>query len=46
MPSDFLTMIPFIAAYVVVILVSASPARARRVAAPAKLGEPYSRAER
>ncbi len=45
-PSDFLTMIPFIAAYAVVILVSASPARARRVAAPAALGEPYSREER
>jgi ABC-type uncharacterized transport system permease subunit len=45
-PSDFLAMIPFIAAYVVVILFSASPARARRVAAPAALGVPYSREAR
>ncbi len=45
-PSDFLTMIPFVAAYLVVVLVSASPARARRVAAPAALGEPYRREER
>ena len=45
-PSDFLTMIPFIAAYVVVVLVSASPSRARRVAAPAALGAPYSRESR
>ncbi len=42
-PSDFLRMIPFIAAYLVVILVSASPTRARRVAAPAALAQPYSR---
>jgi ABC-type uncharacterized transport system permease subunit len=39
-------MIPFIAAYLVVVAVSASPARARRVAAPAALGVPYSREER
>ncbi|MCX6522015.1 MAG: ABC transporter permease [Actinobacteria bacterium] len=45
-PSDFLTMIPFVAAYLVVVLVSASPTRARRVAAPAALGEPYRREER
>lgn len=45
-PSDFLTMIPFVAAYVVVILVSASPTRARRVAAPAALAQPYNREER
>jgi ABC-type uncharacterized transport system permease subunit len=45
-PSDFLSMLPFVAAYVVVVAVSASPARARRVAAPAALGEPYSREER
>jgi ABC-type uncharacterized transport system permease subunit len=45
-PSDFLAMIPFVAAYVVVILASASPSRARRVAAPAALGEPYSREAR
>jgi simple sugar transport system permease protein len=45
-PSDFLTMIPFIAAYLVVVAVSASPSRARRVAAPAALGEPYRREER
>ena len=45
-PSDFLNMIPFIAAYVVVIVVSASPSRARRVAAPAALGEPYARESR
>jgi ABC-type uncharacterized transport system permease subunit len=45
-PSDFLAMIPFVAAYVVVILASASPSRARRVSAPAALGEPYSREAR
>ena len=45
-PSDFLKMIPFIAAYLVVILVSASPTRARRVAAPASLAQPYSREAR
>lgn len=45
-PSDFLAMIPFIAAYLVVIAVSASPTRARRVAAPAALGTPYHREER
>jgi ABC-type uncharacterized transport system permease subunit len=44
--SDFLSMIPFVAAYLVVILASASPSRARRVAAPAALGEPYSREAR
>ena len=43
---DFLAMIPFIAAYVVVIVLSASPQRARRVAAPAALGVPYSREAR
>ena len=45
-PSDFLNMTPFIAAYVVVVVVSASPSRSRRVAAPAALGEPYSRESR
>jgi len=45
-PSDFLTMIPFVAAYLVVIAVSASPTRARKVAAPAALGTPYRREER
>ncbi len=45
-PSDFLSMIPFVAAYLVVVAVSASPARARRVAAPAALARPYSREER
>ncbi|MFT5267075.1 MAG: ABC-type uncharacterized transport system permease subunit [Acidimicrobiales bacterium] len=45
-PSDFLAMIPFVAAFLVVVLVSASPARARRVAAPAALGVPYSREAR
>lgn len=45
-PSDFLAMIPFVAAYLVVVLVSASPARARRVAAPAALTQPYSREAR
>jgi ABC-type uncharacterized transport system permease subunit len=44
-PSDFLTMIPFVAAYLVVIAVSASPP-ARKVAAPAALGTPYHREER
>jgi ABC-type uncharacterized transport system permease subunit len=45
-PSDFLSMIPFIAAYVVVVLMSASPARARRAAAPTALAQPYSRETR
>ncbi len=45
-PADFLNMIPFVAAYVVVIVISASPARKRRVAAPAALGQPYSRESR
>lgn len=45
-PSDFLTMIPFVAAYLVVILVSISPQRARKAAAPAALGTPYSRESR
>ena len=45
-PLDFLNMIPFIATYLVVIFVSANPARARKVAAPAGLGQPYSREER
>lgn len=45
-PSDFLTMIPFIAAYAVVVAVSASPTRSRRVAAPAALAQPYDREQR
>jgi len=45
-PSDFLKMMPFIAAYLVVIAVSASPNRARRLAAPAALAQPYSREDR
>jgi len=45
-PSDFLKMMPFVAAYLVVILVSASPNRARRLAAPASLAQPYSREDR
>ena len=45
-PADFLNMIPFIATYLVVIVVSANPSRARRVAAPAALGQPYSRESR
>lgn len=45
-PSDFLNMIPFIATYIVVIIVSASPTRARKIAGPAALGEPYSREAR
>jgi ABC-type uncharacterized transport system permease subunit len=45
-PSDFLNMIPFIATYVVVIMISASPTRARKIAGPAALGEPYSRESR
>jgi ABC-type uncharacterized transport system permease subunit len=45
-PSDFLTMIPFVAAYLVVVAISASPTRARRVAAPAALGRPYDREQR
>ena len=45
-PSDFLNMIPFVVTFIVVIVVSASPERARRVGAPASLGEPYSREAR
>ncbi|MBU81761.1 MAG: ABC transporter permease [Acidimicrobiales bacterium] len=45
-PSDFLAMIPFIATYLVVIVVSASPTRARKVAGPAALAKPYSREAR
>lgn len=45
-PSDFLSMIPFVAAYLVVIFVSISPQRARRVAAPAALGTAYAREAR
>lgn len=45
-PSDFLSMIPFIAAYVVVVVLSASPTRARRAAAPSALAKPYSRETR
>jgi len=45
-PADFLNMMPFIAAYFVVIAISASPSRARRVASPAALGEPYAREAR
>lgn len=45
-PSDFLAMIPFVSAYLVVIFVSISPQRARRVAAPAALGEAYTREAR
>ncbi len=45
-PSDFLKMMPFIAAYLVVILVSANPGRARRLAAPAALAQPYAREAR
>lgn len=45
-PSDFLNMLPFVATYVVVIIISASPARARKIAGPAALGEPYSRESR
>ncbi len=45
-PSDFLKMMPFIAAYLVVIAVSGNPARARRLAAPAALAQPYAREAR
>ena len=45
-PSDFLNMIPFVATFIVVVLVSANPARARKIAGPAALGEPYSREAR
>lgn len=45
-PSDFLKMMPFIAAYLVVVGVSASPKRARKVAAPAALAQPYAREAR
>lgn len=45
-PSDFLKMVPFVAAYLVVIAISASPTRARKVAAPAALAQPYARESR
>ncbi len=45
-PSDFLRMMPFVAAYFVVILVSANPSRARRLSAPAALAQPYAREAR
>lgn len=45
-PSDFLAMIPFVASFIVVVAVSASPKRARRVAAPAALAQPYNREAR
>jgi simple sugar transport system permease protein len=45
-PSAFLKMMPFIAAYLVVVGVSASPKRARNGAAPAALAKPYSREAR
>ncbi len=45
-PSPLLKMMPFVAAYLVVIAVSASPNRARRLAAPAALAQPYSREAR
>jgi len=45
-PSDFLNMIPFVVTFLVVIVVSANPERARRVGAPASLGEPYAREAR
>jgi simple sugar transport system permease protein len=45
-PADFLAMIPFGAAYLVVIFASISPQRARRLAAPAALGEAYRREAR
>lgn len=45
-PSDFLKMMPFIAAYLVVVAVSASPTRSRKVAAPAALAQPYAREAR
>jgi ABC-type uncharacterized transport system permease subunit len=45
-PSDFLAMIPFVAAYLVVVLMSGNRSRARRRRAPAALGKPYSREAR
>ena len=45
-PSDFLRMVPFVAAYAVVVAISASPTRARKVAAPAALAKPYARESR
>ncbi len=44
--SDFLKIMPFVAAYLVVVSVSASPKRARKLAAPAALAQPYSREAR
>ncbi len=45
-PSDFLRMVPFVAAYAVVVAISANPSRARKVAAPAALAQPYARESR
>lgn len=45
-PADFLAMMPFVATYLVVIFVSINPRRARQVAAPAALGDAYSREAR
>ncbi len=44
--SDFLKIMPFVAAYLVVVAVSASPNRARNRAAPAALAQPYAREAR
>ncbi|MEM8905077.1 MAG: ABC transporter permease, partial [Actinomycetota bacterium] len=45
-PSDFLAMIPFIAAYLIVIVASANPTWARRLKGPAALAKPYAREAR
>ncbi|MEM9037732.1 MAG: ABC transporter permease [Actinomycetota bacterium] len=45
-PSDFLAMIPFIAAYLIVIAASANPRWARRLKGPADLARPYAREAR
>ncbi len=44
--SDFLNMAPFAVTFIVVVVASANPDWARKVGAPASLGEPYSREAR
>lgn len=45
-PGDFLAMVPFAMAILALIVVSARPAAARKLGAPAALGEPYAREQR
>lgn len=45
-PGDFLAMVPFAMAVLALIVVSARPAAARKLGAPAALAEPYAREQR